>query len=193
MDINAAEELIKSIEEKDRLFRPKSKLLWEEYLSSDYWKNWREKVRTFTSDKNEEARWFEFRLVELRSRILEILRFYGKNYDDNYIKKLVKIEEKELENITKDQWNNKKDNDITALQQRVTSLENKLTKTSREEQEITNLKQQISHLQNRLSNAPTSEVNNKTPWEWIAGVAILITGWGIWFFRKSRKSSSKHN
>ena len=111
------ENFIDFIEEKDNLFREENNYLsvvWEKLLTSNYWKNWREKTRTCLS---EEVNFFTDRVLELRSRILWTIRSYRKDkWSDDYTRKLVEINERELENITeKEFYGNKPKNGVRRL------------------------------------------------------------------------------
>jgi len=98
--VEEREKFINRVEENDRIFQQGDN--WERYLVSDYWKNWQKKIRTLQS---EEANFFAVRLSKLRSDIIWDVNYYkfGK-YDADYIKKLTEIKEKELQNITRKEW-----------------------------------------------------------------------------------------
>jgi hypothetical protein len=111
------ENFISYIDEKDKLFGGEKNyfsVVWEECLTSGYWKSWREKIRTLSS---EEVGFFADRVQKLRSRILWIIRSYRKEkWNDDYTRKLVGINEKELENITEKEFcENKPKNGVREL------------------------------------------------------------------------------
>ena len=90
-------EFVNFIEERDELFKKDFPSDWEANLTSDYWKNWREKVFKCKEDID----FFRKKVLKLRSYILWVIRYYrGDRYDVNHIKKLVEIKEKKLENMS---------------------------------------------------------------------------------------------
>jgi len=100
------EGFISFIEARDNLFKGKNYYLasdWEENLTSDYWKNWREKVKTFQN--KEEFSFFCDKVLKLRSYVLWVIRYYrGDRYDASHIRKLVEIKERKLENISQEDF-----------------------------------------------------------------------------------------
>lgn len=117
------ENFINSIDEKDNLFREENNyfsVVWEKCLTSDYWKSWREKIRMLPS---KEVSFFMDRILELRSRILWTIRSYRKDkWNDDYTRKLVRINERELENVTeKEFYDSKPKNGVRKLTVKETS------------------------------------------------------------------------
>ena len=103
------EELINYVETRDNFFRDEDNYLasvWEEHLTSEYWKSWREKIRNFQNE--DEFVFFVDRLLKLRTNILWTIRYYkGDRYDADYIRKLVDINEKKLQNISEEDFKKK--------------------------------------------------------------------------------------
>ncbi len=99
-------EFINYVETRDNFFRDEDNYLasvWEEHLTSEYWKSWREKIRNFQNE--DEFVFFVDRLLKLRTSILWTIRYYkGDRYDADYIRKLVDINEKKLQNISEEDF-----------------------------------------------------------------------------------------
>lgn len=80
---------------------------WKKYLSANYWKNWREQIKTF--QYKEEIKFYIRKRGELREFILESTDYEGKprmrkpGFIENYAEK-IKQKESELQNLTKEQW-----------------------------------------------------------------------------------------
>lgn len=111
------ESFINFVEERDNLFREENgyfSVVWENCLTSDYWKSWKERIMTLPSEK---VGFFEDRVLELRSRVLWIVRSYRKNeWNDGYTRELVGINEREFENVTeKEFYSNKPKNGVRKL------------------------------------------------------------------------------
>ena len=101
------EELIYQVEKNDRFFEEIGAddlaFVWEKHLTSDYWKNWRAKIREFPTD--EEAEFYSKKASKLRTFILWTVTYYKNDrYDADYINYSIKQEEKRLQNITNEEW-----------------------------------------------------------------------------------------
>jgi len=101
--------IIDFVEQDDNFFKKigsESAFVWEKYLVSDYWKNWREGVKSAQSEKDAEL--LAYKVLKLRSNIFWNLGYYEKKGDVNRyeadIKKLVEKNEKELQNMTEDEF-----------------------------------------------------------------------------------------
>ncbi|WNE40927.1 MAG: hypothetical protein mread185_000384 [Mycoplasmataceae bacterium] len=81
--------------------------VWKEYLSSDYWKKWREKLITFKH--KEEIKFYIMRYQELRIFILKITNWgkepqFGGKIDYEKTSKIISQKEIELQNMSKEEY-----------------------------------------------------------------------------------------
>jgi|1186.fasta_scaffold01659_2 hypothetical protein len=213
------ENFINYVDEKDKLFEREKNyfsVVWEKCLTSDYWKSWREKIRTLSS---EEVGFFMDRVQKLRSRILWIIRSYKKEkWNDDYARKLFEINEKELENVTKKEfYENKPKNgvreltskevgdmldkdqlisEINRLKVENQALKNNQTLTNSEKEvKLNENKQRLEQLKGFVesdnSNIQSSE-QNKFPTGWVVGSGALVIV-GITAFLVSTTLSKKKN
>lgn len=189
------EDFINYIDEKDNLFEREKdyfSVVWEKCLISDYWRSWKEKIRTLPS---EEVGFFMDRVQKLRSRILWIIRSYKKEkWNDDYSRKLFEINEKKLENATKKEfYENKPKNGVRELTTKevgdmldkdqvseINRLEaeneqlkiNQTLTTSEKENRIKQNQQRLKQLKGFVE--VNNSEQNKFPTGWVIGGGTLV-------------------
>lgn len=184
------ENFISYIDEKDKLFEREKNyfsVVWEECLTSDYWKDWKEKIRILSS---EEVNFFMDKVLELRSRILWTIRSYRKDkWNDDYTRKLVETNERELEKMSEEEFYSNKPKDgvrrltnkeisdmletfktwtkdqliseINRLKTENEQLKNNQTLTSSERQEkLRQNQKKLEKLESNVLNSSSSDIPN---------------------------------
>jgi hypothetical protein len=114
VNLEKRQKIIDFVEQDDNFFKKigsESAFAWEKYLVSDYWKNWREEIKSAKSE--EDAELLAHKILKIRSDILWNEGAYKKigviNEYEGDIKRLTEISEKKFQKMTKDGFYKPKD------------------------------------------------------------------------------------